>query len=65
MTHWRQWERDAIAKGLCRRCRKPRTQYAILCDVCQEKARVAQRARLGHQPWKPGSRGRPPKGVRP
>lgn len=47
------------AAGLCTQCGAPRVS-GWSCAACLVKQRLGRRARYGHQPWTPGSRGRVP-----
>lgn len=50
-----------LAAGCCICCGAPRRLYARECDACRVKRRNLQRRRRGSQPWRAGSRGRPPR----
>lgn len=58
-----RWQAKRISAGKCGQCGKPRNLYALLCDECAEKVRIANRHRSGSKPWKNGGRGRPPRKV--
>lgn len=57
----RLWQLLRSAEGRCEICSAPVTHYDTVCDGCAEKRRLHVRSRGGHQPWRPGGKGRPPK----
>lgn len=55
-----EWQLEQDALGNCRNCGKPRKHYAMFCDACTLKRRVALHKKYDIQPWRPGSPGRKP-----
>jgi uncharacterized paraquat-inducible protein A len=50
------------AAGLCERCKAPVAPGgSTVCEACESAIDLKRRKRLGHNPWKPGGKGRPPK----
>ncbi len=49
-----------IMRGTCVRCQEPAAPGARECLKHARKRQRQARKRMGHKPWKPGSRGRPP-----
>jgi hypothetical protein len=49
------------AKGHCERCDTPAVPGERLCVAHEAAITAKRRRRGGHMPWKPGTRGRPPK----
>lgn len=60
ISRQRQWQLRQKRKGNCILCGRRRNGKAWLCDGCHTKQMIAQRARRGFKPWRPGSRGVPP-----
>ena len=56
----RAWQEAQKKAGRCQNCGNKRKNYWCLCDKCQEKKRIANRARTGFAPWAKGKPGRPP-----
>ena len=60
MSKQRKWQLEHKAKGLCQLCSRP--LFTTICCAKHHKLKIKrQRKRLGVKPWKPGSRGYPPK----
>jgi len=62
MTPTRQleYQKKKVKEGLCRSCGVNPLLGATFCADCLDKATARQRESKGFNPWKPGSRGRPP-----
>ncbi|HTM10961.1 MAG TPA: hypothetical protein VL754_21460 [Verrucomicrobiae bacterium] len=60
LSSQRRWQIRQVREGRCAQCGAPREHYALVCDACAEKQRVAKRLRHGFKPQRKGRRGRPP-----
>lgn len=60
VSRQRRWQIIKQRAGLCVRCGGARECKSPECVGCREKDAARMRRRAGHQPWRPGGRGRPP-----
>jgi hypothetical protein len=63
ISRQRRWQLKKVKQGLCEICGLPIYKSALCFDHYIPRAirnRERIRAKLGFNPWRPGSRGRPP-----
>lgn len=59
VSRQRRWQLKQEAAGRCILCGQPNSSLNLLCPSCMDKKRAA----AGHQPWRLGGPGRPPKKI--
>ena len=57
----RTWQRMMALAGKCINCGKINKGKTQRCETCRVAYNKYQREKKGHQPWRAGSVGRPPK----
>ena len=65
VTHQRESQLAAVARGVCSICFARPLLTKTRCEECAEKVRAYARAKKGCKPWERGKRGRPPAGRQP
>ena len=69
VSRQREWQITQVQAGNCAICGSTRRLFPQFCDRHQVEKRqcdrLYQRKKRGSKPWRPGGRGRPPKGPKP
>jgi hypothetical protein len=64
MKRQRKWQLKKREEGCCELCGEKVYLDSVLCERHLKMARERQRNKKGYNEWKPGGRGRPPKGLK-
>jgi hypothetical protein len=64
MNRQRRWQLKQRSENLCEICGDAVYLDSSLCERHLKSARERQRNKKGCNEWKPGGRGRPPKGAK-